>query len=225
MCYLWKLERFTEMLIGVVFVALGLSFMMKSGLGQTALTAFIQCVSLISGVKSGTLIMLFYLLCVFLQLLIQKKEFDKRQVLQILISWIQGTIVNLFCYDVAFFANIKPASYLMQWIFMIAGIVLVSSGVAVTMAADLVKQPFEQLIMVLANKYYRSFRFMRCGADAFFILISLLMIFGFSLDFTSLREGTWISMLLMGNSMAVSIPLIQRYSLSYRRMHDVTVRL
>lgn len=47
------------MLLGVIGVALGLSFMMKSGLGQTALTAFIQCVSLISGMKSGTLLMCF----------------------------------------------------------------------------------------------------------------------------------------------------------------------
>ena len=55
----WKLEQFIEMLLGVTGVALGLSFMMKSGLGQTALTAFLQCISLISGMKSGTLLMCF----------------------------------------------------------------------------------------------------------------------------------------------------------------------
>ena len=54
------------MLLGVTGVALGLSFMMKSGLGQTALTAFLQCISLISGMKSGTLLMCFYLLCCFI---------------------------------------------------------------------------------------------------------------------------------------------------------------
>lgn len=148
----WKLEQFIEMLLGVTGVALGLSFMMKSGLGQTALTAFLQCISLISGMKSGTLLMCFYLLCVLLQLLIQRKDFDKLQVLQLPVCWIQGIIINLTCYDIAFLADIRPVSYPMQWVFLAVGIILVSFGVALTMAADLVKQPFEQLIVVISKK-------------------------------------------------------------------------
>lgn len=147
----WKLEQFIEMLLGVTGVALGLSFMMKSGLGQTALTAFLQCISLISGMKSGTLLMCFYLLCVLLQLLIQRKDFDKLQVLQLPVCWIQGIIINLTCYDIAFLADIRPVSYPMQWVFLAAGMILVSFGVALTMAADLVKQPFEQLIVVISK--------------------------------------------------------------------------
>ena len=162
----WKLEQFIEMLLGVTGVALGLSFMMKSGLGQTALTAFLQCISLISGMKSGTLLMCFYLLCVLLQLLIQRKDFDKLQVLQLPVCWIQGIIINLTCYDIAFLADIRPVSYPMQWVFLAVGIILVSFGVALTMAADLVKQPFEQLIVVISKKYKKPFNFLRCGADA-----------------------------------------------------------
>lgn len=222
MDYIWKFEQFAEMLLGVTGVALGLSFMMKSGLGQTALTAFIQCVSLISGMKSGTLLMCFYLLCVLWQLLIQRKEFNKLQVLQLLVCWFQGIIINLTCYDIACLADIRPTAYPMQWMFLIAGIVLVSFGVALTMAADLVKQPFEQLIMVISEKYQKSFNFLRCSADVVFISCSLLLITVFSLDFTVLREGTWISMLVLGNTMAACFPLMQKCSICYRRMHRKT---
>ena len=140
----WKLEQFIEMLLGVTGVALGLSFMMKSGLGQTALTAFLQCISLISGMKSGTLLMCFYLLCVLLQLLIQRKDFDKLQVLQLPVCWIQGIIINLTCYDIAFLADIRPVSYPMQWVFLavgmilvvLAGIVLAGGGRRIFLAAE-----------------------------------------------------------------------------------------
>ena len=216
----WKLEQFIEMLLGVTGVALGLSFMMKSGLGQTALTAFLQCISLISGMKSGTLLMCFYLLCVLLQLLIQRKDFDKLQVLQLPVCWIQGIIINLTCYDIAFLADIRPVSYPMQWVFLAVGMILVSFGVALTMAADLVKQPFEQLIVVISKKYKKPFNFLRCGADAVFITCSLLLVAVFSLDFIMLREGTWISMLVLGNTMAVSFPLMQKCSICYRRKNE-----
>ena len=216
----WKLEQFIEMLLGVTGVALGLSFMMKSGLGQTALTAFLQCISLISGMKSGTLLMCFYLLCVLLQLLIQRKDFDKLQVLQLPVCWIQGIIINLTCYDIAFLADIRPVSYPMQWVFLAVGMILVSFGVTLTMAADLVKQPFEQLIVVISKKYKKPFNFLRCGADAVFITCSQLLVAVFSLDFTMLREGTWISMLVLGNTMAVSFPLMQKCSICYRRKNE-----
>ncbi|MCC2845914.1 MULTISPECIES: hypothetical protein [Clostridium] len=222
MAYVWKIEQFAEMLLGVTGVALGLSFMMKSGLGQTALTAFLQCVSLISGMKSGTLLMCFYLLCVLLQLLIQQKEFDKLQVLQLPVCWMQGIIINLTCYDIAFLADIRPASYPMQWVFLAVGILLVSFGVALTMAADLVKQPFEQLITVISKKYQKPFNFLRCSADAVFVSCSLLLIVVYSLDFTMLREGTWISMLVLGNTMAASFPLMQKCSICYRHKHENT---
>ena len=108
----------------------------------------------------------------------------------------------------------------MQWVFLAVGIILVSFGVALTMAADLVKQPFEQLIVVISKKYKKPFNFLRCGADAVFITCSLLLVAVFSLDFTMLREGTWISMLVLGNTMAVSFSLMQKCSICYRRKNE-----
>ena len=69
------------------------------------------------------------------------------------------------------------------------------------------KQPFEQLIVVISKKYKKPFNFLRCGADAVFITCSLLLVAVFSLDFTMLREGTWISMLVW--EYMLSLPLMQ----------------
>ena len=50
-----------EMVLGVAITALGLSFMMKSGLGQTAVVAFTQNLAFLTRLKSGTLIIIFNL--------------------------------------------------------------------------------------------------------------------------------------------------------------------
>ena len=48
--------RLIEMLLGILITAIGLSCMMKSQLGQTAITAFTQNLTAITGIKSGTVL-------------------------------------------------------------------------------------------------------------------------------------------------------------------------
>jgi len=50
------------------------------------------------------------------------------------------------------------------------------------------------------------------GADMLFIALSLGLILLFHLEFTTLREGTWVSMLLLGWSMALTFPAARKCS-------------
>ncbi|MCI8376313.1 MAG: hypothetical protein HFI29_12920 [Lachnospiraceae bacterium] len=175
------------MLLGITLTALGLSFMMKSGLGQTAVVAFTQNLALLTGMKSGSFIILFNSSCVLIQLLLQRREL-LRLLLQV------------------------PESYHVQWLAMLTGILLASYGVAVMMTADLIRHPFEQLVMVLAERWSLPFSVLRSRADMLFIALSLGLILLFHLEFTTLREGTWVSMLLLGRSMALTFPAARKCS-------------
>jgi uncharacterized membrane protein YczE len=179
--------QMTEMLLGITLTALGLSFMMKSGLGQTAVVAFTQNLALLTGMKSGSFIILFNSSCVLIQLLLQRREL-LRLLLQV------------------------PESYHVQWLAMLTGILLASYGVAVMMTADLIRHPFEQLVMVLAERWSLPFSVLRSRADMLFIALSLGLILLFHLEFTTLREGTWVSMLLLGRSMALTFPAARKCS-------------
>ena len=201
-----------EMVLGVAITALGLSLMMKSGLGQTAVVAFTQNLAFLTQMKSGTLIIIFNCSCVLIQILIQRRQFPKLQLLQVLVAWLQGQIVNVFCYDLPGFSTWIPGSYGVQWLAMIAGILLASYGVAVMMTADLIRHPFEQLVMVLSQRWAIPFSVLRSRADMFFIGLSLLLIVIFHLELTTLREGTWVSMLLLGRSMAFTFPAARKCS-------------
>ena len=179
--------QMAEMLLGITLTALGLSFMMKSGLGQTAVVAFTQNLALLTGMKSGSFIILFNSSCVLIQLLLQRREL-LRLLLQV------------------------PESYHVQWLAMLIGILLASYGVAMMMTADLIRHPFEQLVMVLAERWSLPFSVLRSRADMLFIALSLGLILLFHLEFTTLREGTWVSMLLLGRSMALTFPAARKCS-------------
>lgn len=208
--------QFLEMSLGVTFTALGITLMIKSGLGQTAVTAFTQNVCKITNMKSGTFLIIFNMLCVILQILILRKDFKKLQLIQIVIAYLQGQMVNIFCYEIPFISTMHSDQYFMVWIWMLCGILFASYGVAMMMVADLVKHPFEELCMILSRKWNIEFSSLRMYADMFFMLLCFMLVILFHLDFSTLREGTWASMLLLGKSMMVTFPLARQCSL-YKR--------
>lgn len=202
-----------EMMIGVMISSCGLALMIKSSLGQTAITAFTQNITMITEMKSGTILTIFFLLCTFLQILILKARFEKIQLLQVVIALLQGKVVNLICYEVPTLQTINPTSYVGQWLFVITGILLASFGVAMLFKAECIRNPFEELVMVLSNKFHIKFSKLRVGMDVSFMILSFLMIMIFQLDFTTMREGTWFSMLFMGLSMNITFPMAEKLSI------------
>lgn len=213
--------RFIEMFAGTAIISLGLTFMIKSGLGQTSAVAFTQNMCKLLYMKSGTFLIIFNMSCVGIQMLLLKKDFQKLQFLQLFIAWLQGVLVNVFCYEFPYIASMRSDSYVLSWCWMIFGILLTSFGVAVLMNADLVKQPFEELCRILAERWKVRFSNLRVAADMVFMAVSLLLIVCFHLDFSTLREGTWVCMVLLGKSMVFTFPLARRLSLSVRYHQEV----
>ena len=213
--------RFIEMLLGVSITACGLSCMIKSGLGQTSITAFTQNITMISGMKSGTVLIVFFLSCIALQIIILRSSFEKIQLLQVVVAFVQGKIVNLICYELPIIRDIYPQNYISQWMFVLLGIFLASYGCAVLFKAECIRNPFEELAMVLSNVLHMEFNVFRVRIDIFFMALSLLTVLLFHLDFTTLREGTWISMLLLGKSMKYTFPMAEKTSLYCRRKQHI----
>lgn len=83
-----------------------------------------------------------------------------------------------------------PRNFVEAWLFTILGILCCSFGMAVLMTVGVVKNPLEELVMVIAQKNNTSFSRYRIMADSLCILLNLMMILTFNLAFPTLREGT-----------------------------------
>lgn len=215
--------RIIEMILGVSITAIGLSCMIKSGLGQTSITAFTQNITMITQIKSGTVLMIFFLTCTLLQIILLRKSFELIQLFQVVIAIVQGKIVNLICYELPYMRTYFPSSYGEQWLFVFIGIFFCSYGVAMLFKAELIRNPFEELAMVLAKRFHMEFSVFRVRIDMVFMAVSLLMIVIFHLDMTTIREGTWASMILLGKSMKVTFPIAQKTSIYYRKSHQLKI--
>jgi uncharacterized protein len=202
--------NFTWLFIGVSLISIGIALMNKSGLGQTAYSGFANTIGQVTHIKSGTVLILFNMSCVLGQMILLGKTFHKLQWLQVVVAYLSGAMVNFWVYDFSLTAKYIPANYLIQWILTIAGILVISFGVAIVMASETIKMPLEAFVLVISNRSHQSFSKLRTLVDMISIALGLLLILSFNLSFETLREGTWISMVLLGTSMGMTFPLAQK---------------
>lgn len=207
------MRQLGEMMLGTIVNALGLYFMIKSGLGQTAFVSLSRNFAHMTHIKEGSMIMIFNLSCTCINWMILKRNFKKIQLCQFGLSFLQGQTVNMLLYRIPVMKDLSPASYLHAIILLFTGILVASYGVAMIMNANLIKMPLEDLCMVISQLLKREFSQVRQWADILFICLSIILILICGFDWSTLREGTWMCMLLFGPSMKYTFPLARHYSL------------
>ncbi|WP_423188666.1 YczE/YyaS/YitT family protein [Alkalibacterium sp. f15] len=183
-------------------VALAITFMLKASVGLGPFDAVIQSISLLSGIRIGTVSMMLNLSCVIGQLIILKKDFGFNRFLQIPLSILIGILVNYFYYNL--FASVEFNSYALSLIVFILGLVLAVFSVSMVMVLNLVTFPIESLCMALTKKIPLKFAVIRQIADILFVVISVALTIIFGLV-PSVREGTIIGMLIFGPLMGFFI--------------------
>jgi len=201
-----KLVQFGWLFIGVALISIGIAMMNKSGLGQTAYSGFANSIGQVIRIKSGTMLIVFNMSCVFGQLILLRNKFRAHQWLQVVVAYLSGLMVNFWVYDFELTASFIPVNYFSQWGVSLLGIMTISCGVAIVMASETIKMPLEAFVLVISEKIQMAFSSLRTLVDVFSILGSLCLILIFKLDISALREGTWISMVLLGSSMRVTFP-------------------
>lgn len=199
-------KGFTLLSIFSATVALAITFMLKASVGVGAFDAVTQSLSLLSGIRIGTVAMVLNLSCVIGQFIILKKEFGFNRFLQIPLSILIGMLVNYFYYDL--FASIQLNNYATAMMIYFLALVLATFSVSIVMVLNLVTFPIESLCLALTKKVPLKFAVIRQVADILFVVVSVGLTFIFGLT-SSIREGTVIGMLIFGPLMGFFIKRVQ----------------
>ena len=220
-----RVVDFCWLCIGVTLISFGIALMNKSSLGQTAYSGLANVVGQIFTIKNGTVLIYFNIAFVLGQIILLRKGFKALQLLQVVVSYLSGFLVNFFIYDFALTSGLIPVNYAMQWFFSILGNLFISFGVAIVMVTALIKMPVEAFVQVVSDKISQPFSRLRTLLDVLCIVIGISLIVLYRLNFSSLREGTWVSMVLLGSSMGLTFPLakklIHRFNSVFLRKEQV----
>lgn len=197
-------RRIVVLIFSVVIVACSAALTLKAAIGVGAWDALAQTGSLVTGIEVGTIGMGCNFICIFIQIIILKKEFKPIQLLQIPVSILLGIIVNFMLYEV--YSKFTVTSYWMNVGLLLIGSIISAFAVGMVMVLDIVTFALEGACMAVSKVTGLKFHHIRQGVDIGAILLILVIVVIADVP-SAIREGTVIGMLLFGPLMGIFMKL------------------
>ena len=202
--------RFLEMLLGITALCIGSTLGILAGLGQTTSTGTCSAISQATGLPVGTAMILLYSFFLLLQLLVLRRGFQLRRLLQVVPVWLQGLLLNYFRYDFGPFQTLELSSYGERLAALFVGTILISFGFSAVKSANFLNYPPEAFVVLLAERFGIRFGTCKIGLDAAYVLTSLVICALCAVKPDMVREGTILFMLCNGVLINFFQPRLER---------------
>ena len=194
------IKRAVFYLTGLFILALAISIAVRSDLGVSPVSSMYLSLSNVTGIEFGNATMI--VLCVYTlaQAAILRREFKWYQLLQILCAVLFGKFVTLTGGLVAF---MQPSNYLERLGMIVLSTVLIAVAMKLYMLADLVPNPADGLVAVIAKKFNLKFANVKNVFDLSSVAVASALSLIFLGRLEGLREGTLLAALGVGRVIAL----------------------
>lgn len=184
--------------LGILLVYGSVAFAIKAGIGVLPVDAAIATIADVINIKVGTFSMVFHGSFFIGQILIEKKNFRKMELLQIVYITLGGSVLNFILYTVL--NGVSFSFYPIRLLVSVTAFIVSAFGCTLVLETHLMRTPMEGCIQLLAEKMGTTMGKLRQKIDIVLVLISVILTFIFGTDWT-LREGTIIAALIFGPAM------------------------
>ncbi|MCL2699210.1 MAG: DUF6198 family protein [Defluviitaleaceae bacterium] len=202
---------------GLFILAFGVVFSINSHLGISPVNALPFAVSLVSGVRMGICVTVFFLTCIALQIALLRKKFQWINLTQIAFSFLFGYFVDVAMFikgdfSLAFVAyDFGLPSYLGQLAMLAISLVLIATGLTLYLEAKLISLPSEGFILALIHKFPAlKFHRVKIAMDCVLVSLAILTTLVFMGGIYGAREGTVIAAVFVGKLIPYTRKVITR---------------
>ena len=182
-------------LVGITVCYTASAIQAFTNIGQGPVGAFQLTASYVTGIQMGIIAILFQGVFFLGQIILEKKNWKPRQLLQMLVTVYGGFVLNFVLYTLL--DGIVLHSYLLKMLLFIAATAANAFGVSIILNAGFIRVPMEGFLMLLGQKIHISIGRLKQIADLSILVIVLLLTIAFHYNFT-VREGTVVNALLFG---------------------------
>lgn len=202
-------KRYLLFVISLFFMGLGIALTKHGELGVTPISSVANVVSLkFTALSFGTWLTLSNCLLLVGQVLVLRKNFQPIQLLQLPLSVIFGwfTDVGMMLVD-----SIPNDRYAVKLLFVVGGTAVLGFGVTLGVIADVVLNSGEAFVKALSDTTKIEFGNMKIIFDVSWVALSVLLsLLFFNGQLVGTREGTVIAALLVGVTVKLYRPLLQK---------------
>ena len=191
-------RRILQYLAGLVCMAIGLVLLKRTNWGVSPITAFPDAVANITPLTLGNATILLHVLCVILQIIVQKK-ITLKSILCMFIGVPFRYLVDLFMW------LWDPSMVLWQKIVsLILGIAIQGFGVALISGCDMMLPAPDEFNNVVARTYNKKLGNVKMCADAVYVIIAIVINLVFQHSLASVGISSVASVLLTGRFVQLS---------------------
>ncbi len=174
--------------------ALGVSLTIRANIGISSFNSMNLSISTVSGIKVGTMTIIFNTLFLVGYMLLTRFKFKFKYLLQGLSVLMFGLFINFYTYHIL--NHLVISFYFQRVLLVIVGTLTAGTAVGMVLNYDKIAFPMESFCVELSKVIGVQFVFLRYGVDVISAIVSLLMTYMYGLPLF-IREGTIINMTLL----------------------------
>ena len=203
------IKRYCIFLLGLIFMALGIVLIIKSGLGTSPISSVAYILSLALPLTVGEFNFIFSFLMFILQPIILRDKFEWVQILQVPMTFIFCVFIDLFMY---IFSSLAPILYFQHLLVLFAGCLSMGIGVTCQLLGRVVMLPGEGLVNAIATHWKINFGNTKVVFDWTLVSIAAILSWYYFSEIDGIREGTLISAFSTGILVKFFLSLIVKHT-------------
>lgn len=186
--------------LGLLLLAIGVTFSIKSNLGVSPVNSLPYVLSLIVGIEIGKMSIIVNIVLILVQVLLLRKKFKLRNLTQILFSFAFGFFLTFSNW---IFRFISVQNYFMRLGLLSISIGIIAMGVILYLKAELVPMPAEGCMIAIRVLFDKEFYKIKMAVDSSFVLLaSVLSLIAFH-ELIGVREGTILAAIFIGKIIGI----------------------
>lgn len=188
----WKIYA-----IGILIFALGVAITMKSSLGVSPVSSVPYILSKTSGLSVGRITATLFIGFIVLQILILRKDYQIKDLLQLVFALLFGVFVDFF---MQLMAPLNVEGLTGKLVLLVLGTLFISIGILLLIKANIVLSPGDGLVKALAIKSGIEFHRVKIGFDGFCAILSATISLVYFNTLDGVGIGTIIGALGVGTA-------------------------
>ncbi|MCD8187416.1 MAG: DUF6198 family protein [Ruminococcus sp.] len=188
--------RLVMYFVGLFIMTMGIALSVKSNLGVLPVSSIPYTLTCVWGIEMGKATILFHAALVLIQILLLRKAFQIKNLLQIAVGFIFGYFTT-FCNYLASFL-LTPHNPVIRLCMVAVSIVLVAVGIFLYVPADIMPLAGEGTMKAIPDMTNIEFSKVKIAFDVTMVVISLCVCLFMLHSFGSVGIGTVISAVFVG---------------------------
>lgn len=190
------IQRFIRYIIGLFIMTIGIAISVKSNLGVSPVSSIPYTMTRCWNIEMGRATIIFQSFLVLMQLIILRKKFKIRSLLQVPVGIVFGYFTTFSNHLMTFLPDVE--NYLIRIFMILVSIVLIAIGLSFYIPANIMPLASEGVMQAFAEVTGIAFPKLKVAFDVSVVLISLAVCLIVTKSFGSVGVGTVLAAVLVG---------------------------